>query len=190
MKGGVTFFGGPPEGSKSLVAMSVAKALTTGNPLFGKLKVIESSPVLWLGAEGGDNGLKIRCNAFRMTMGKRRFICRTLSQGVMLKLTDQNIESLVRQMNPVVILETAVRFGDGDEDSAADANQLAGTIFQLISMGARAVVAIHHARKNVKDTGASLEAILRGSSDFGAMADVVIAFMRDEKLYQDGKGPN
>jgi len=190
MKGGVTFFGGPPEGGKSLVGMSVAKALTTGKPLFGKLNVIEPSPVLWLAAEGGDNGLKIRCKKFRITPDKNKFICRTLNQGMMLSLDDQNIERLVRQMHPVVVLETVVRFGEGNEDSAADTNKLAGLIFHLISYGAKAVIAIHHARKNIKDTGASLEGILRGSSDFAAMADVVIAVMRDERSYRTGAGPN
>lgn len=190
MKGGVTFFGGSPEGGKSLVAMSIAKALTTGEPLFGKLQVVEPCPVLWLAAEGGDNGLKIRLRNFRITSDKNRFICRTLSQGAMLRLDDPHIEELVRWMNPVVILETAVRFGEGNEDSASDTNLLAGAIFSLISYGARAVVAIHHATKNLKQAGTSLQTILRGSSDFGALADVVIAVNRDERLYQYGTGPN
>lgn len=190
MKGGVTFFGGSPEGGKSLVAMSIAKALTTGEALFGKLQVVEPCPVLWLAAEGGDNGLKIRLRNFRITSDKNRFICRTLSQGAMLRLDDPHIKELVEWMHPVVILETAVRFGEGNEDSASDTNLLAGSIFSLISYGARAVVAIHHATKNLKQAGTSLQTILRGSSDFGALADVVIAVNRDERLYQYGTGPN
>jgi AAA domain-containing protein len=188
MKGGVTFFGGPPESAKSLIGMSVAKALTTGNPLFGKLKVTEPCPVLWLAAEGGDNGLKIRLQNFHITSDKNRFICRTLSQGAMLRLDDPHIKELVQWMNPVVILETAVRFGEGNEDSASDSNLLAGAIFNLISYGARAVIAIHHSTKNVKKD-VSLESGLRGSSDFGASADVVIIMLRDERLYNNGRGP-
>jgi hypothetical protein len=191
VKGAVTYFGGPPESAKSLIGMSVAKALTTGKPLFGKFKVTEPCPLLWLGAEGGDNGLKIRCKSFRITDDKTKFICRTLSQGSMLRLDDVNIQNLVQQMHPVVILETVVRFGDGDgnEDSATDANKIAGAVFQLISYGARAVIAIHHSTKAVKKD-VSLESGLRGSSDFGAQADVVIIMLRDDNLYRNGVGPN
>lgn len=142
MKGAVTFFGGPPESGKSLVAMSVAKSLSTGQPLFGKLKVVEPAPVLWLAAESGDSGLKIRCKDFRITNDKTKFVCRTLSQGPMLGLEDPNIETFVRKARPVVVLETAIRFGgDGDENSASDTNKIAGAVFHLISYGARAVKA-------------------------------------------------
>lgn len=190
MKNGVTFFGGPAEGGKSLVGMSTAKALVTGQALFGKFKVVETAPVLWLAAEGSDNGLKIRCKGFRIPNDKAKFISRTLSQGPMFGLDDDHIEKLVRNMEPVVVLETAVRFGEGDEDSAAETNKLAGAVFRLLTYGALAVIAFHHSRKDIRDKGVTLETVLRGSGDFGAMADVVIAVTRDERLYRGGDGPN
>lgn len=151
----------------------------------------EVIPVLYLAAEGGDNGLKLRCKNFGITNDKAKFICRTLSQGPMFGLDDPKIEALVRSMRPMVVLETMVRFGDGeDEDDAKESNKLAGALFRLISYGARAVIAIHHSRKDIKQKGASLELAVRGSGDYAAMADVIWTVVRDEKLYQDGTGPN
>jgi hypothetical protein len=189
---GVTLLCGLPKEGKSFIAMSMVKALTTGSPMFGnpRFSVPETVPVLYLAAESGDGQLKLRCEKFGITKDKSKFICRTLSQGPMFGLDDQNIESVIRTMRPVVFLETLIRFNDGtDEDNATESAKLAQAIFRLISLGARAVIAIHHSRKDVK-SNPTKEAAARGSGDTLAMADVVWLVMQDDKLFQGGKGPN
>jgi hypothetical protein len=94
-------------------------------------------------------------------------------------------------MKPYIVLETLVRFGDGeDEDDAKEANRLAKLIFRLIAWGAKGVLAIHHSRKDLKRGGVDLEKAVRGSGDYAAMADAIWVLVRDEYLYQQGKGTN
>ncbi len=190
---GATLICGLPKEGKSFLALSVAKALTTGKPLFGKpgFEVPEIVPVLYLAAESGDGALKLRCEKFGITKDKTRFISRTLSQGLMLGLDSPEIESVVRAMKPVVILETLIRFNEGkDEDDASENRKLADAIFRLIGLGARAVVGIHHSRKDLNKANPTKESAVRGSGDGLAMVDAVWLVMQDERLYQRGKGPN
>jgi hypothetical protein len=189
---GTTLFCGLPKEGKSFLALAVAKALTSGRPLFGnpRFSVPEIVPVVYLAAESGDGALKLRCEKFGITKDKTKFLSRTLTQGPMFGLDDLNIEQLVRAMRPVIVLETLIRFNEGtDEDDASENKKLAQAIFRLIALGARAVVGIHHSRKDVK-TNPTKEAAVRGSGDALAMVDAVWLVMQDEKLFQGGKGPN
>ena len=190
---GTTLICGLPKEGKSFLALSVAKALTSGKPLFGRLgfEVPEPVPVLYLAAESGDGALKLRCEKMGITKDKTQFICRTLSQGLMYGLDDPNIEALVKDMRPVVILETLIRFNDGtDEDSSTENRKLAENLFRLIAWGARAVIGIHHSRKDLNKANPTKEAAVRGSGDGLAMVDCVWLVMQDEKLFRGGKGPN
>jgi hypothetical protein len=190
---GTTLICGLPKEGKSFLALSVAKALTSGRPLFGnpRFSVPEIVPVLYLAAESGDGALKLRCEKFGITKDKTKFICRTLTQGPMFGLDDQNIEAVVRSFRPVVILETLIRFNDGtDEDDATESRKLAQAIFRLIAFGARAVIGIHHSRKDLNKSKPTKEAAVRGSGDGLAMVDAVWLVMQDERLFQQGKGPN
>ena len=190
---GTTLICGLPKEGKSFLALSVAKALTSGQPLFGRrgFEVPEIVPVLYLAAESGDGALKLRCDRFGITKDKTRFISRTLTQGPMLGLDDPDIQSVVRSMRPVIILETLIRFNDGnDEDDATENRKLAEALFRLIAWGARAVIGIHHSRKDLNKSNPTKEAAVRGSGDGLAMVDAVWLVMQDEKLHQRGKGPN
>lgn len=189
---GITLICGLPKEGKSFLALSVAKALTSGKPLFGnpRFSVPETVPVLYLAAESGDGALKLRCEKFGISKDKMKFIARTLTQGPMFGLDDSNIESVVRTMHPVVILETLIRFNEGtDEDDATESRKLAQAIFRLIAFGAKAVIGIHHSRKDVK-ANPTKESAVRGSGDSLAMTDAVWLVLQDEKLFQGGKGPN
>jgi hypothetical protein len=190
---GATLICGLPKEGKSFLALSVVKALTTGKPLFGRpgFEVPEIVPVLYLAAESGDGALKLRCQKMGITKDKTQFICRTLSQGPMFGLDDPELESAVRAIRPVVILETLIRFNDGkDEDDASENRKLAHAIFRLIALGARAVLGIHHSRKDLNKTNPTKESAVRGSGDGLAMVDAVWLVMQDERLYQRGKGSN
>jgi AAA domain len=190
---GTTIICGLPKEGKSFVALSIAKALTSGKPLFGrpKFSVPEIVPVLYLAAESGDGALKLRCEKMGITKDKTRFIARTLSQGPMFGLDDENIQNAVKAMRPVVILETLIRFNDGEnEDSSTENRKLAEAIFRLIAWGAKAVIGIHHSRKDLNKASPTKEAAVRGSGDGLAMVDAVWLVMQDEHIFQRGKGPN
>ena len=190
---GTTLICGLPKEGKSFLALSIAKALTTGRPLFNRhgFEVPEIVPVLYLAAESGDGALKLRCNKFGITEDKTRFIARTLTQGPMLGLNDSDIESVVKSMRPIIILETLIRFNDGkDEDDATENRKLAEALFRLIAWGARAVIGIHHSRKDLNKGNPSKESAVRGSGDGLAMVDAVWLVMQDERLCQKNKGPN
>jgi len=190
---GATIICGLPKEGKSFLALSIAKALTSGNPLFGrpKFSVPEITPVLYLAAESGDAALKLRCEKMGITKDKTRFLARTLSQGPMFGLDDENIQNAVKAMRPVVILETLIRFNDGtDEDSSSENKKLAEAIFRLIGWGAKVVIGIHHSRKDLNKANPSKEAAVRGSGDGLAMVDAVWLVMQDERLFKKGEGPN
>jgi AAA domain len=190
---GICLVCGLPKEGKSFFGLACAKALTEGRPLFGRpgFEVPEIVPVLYLAAESGDNALKLRCDKFDITHDKTRFIARTLTQGPMLGLNDPDIESLVKAMRPVVILESLVRFNDGkDEDDATENRKLAALLFRLIGWGAKAVIGLHHSKKDLNKSNPTKEFAVRGSGDGLAMVDVVWLLMQDEKLYQRGSGPN
>jgi hypothetical protein len=190
---GICLICGLPKEGKSFFGLACAKALTTGNPLFGRrgFEVPEIVPVLYLAAESGDGALKLRCDKFGITNDKSKFIARTLSQGPMFGLDDPNIESLVRTIRPIIILESLVRFNNGkDEDDATENRKLAEMLFRLIAWGAKAVIGLHHSRKDLNKGKPTKESAVRGSGDGLAMVDVVWLVMQDERLYQRGSGPN
>jgi hypothetical protein len=190
---GITLICGLPKEGKSWLALSVAKALTTGQPLFGKVgyEVPEPVPVLYLAAESGDGALKLRCERMKITKDKKMFLARTLSQGLMPTLDSSLIEEAIKDMRPVVVLETLIRFNDGtDEDSSTENRKLAEALFRLIALGAKAVVGIHHSRKDLDKKRPTKEAAVRGSGDGLAMVDAVWLVMQDSQLHQSGKGPN
>jgi len=76
-------------------------------------------------------------------------------------------------MRPVVILDTAIRFQEGDEQSSTQQAQGLGAKLFDYQGGAPLVIGMHHRKKDIGDTTPTLENTLRGTGDFGAMADCV-----------------
>jgi hypothetical protein len=99
------------------------------------------------------------------------------------------IQQLSVKHDVLVIVDTAVRFFRGGDENAAKENNLVRDSDMLRSIGAN-VLFLHHSPKSTKEAPAlTLENALRGTGDFGAMADFVYAFRRDEKLFAQGEGP-
>jgi hypothetical protein len=189
---GICFIGATPASGKTLVALSFAKAICTGKPLFGveKYKVKEPSQVVYLIPESGDHAFRKRCEAFGIPNDKRKFMARTISAGVPLELKDPILLEAVRQTKPVVFLDTASRFMKStDENAAAQNRQLVNDVISLLAAGAVTVVLVHHATKASADSAMTLENMLRGSSDLGAMCDQAYGIRKDAALYANGAGP-
>ena len=168
---GVTFLGALSGAGKTWFALSMAKALTTGRPFLDNYKVIEPVNVIYLVPEAGERSFRKRME--RMGINER-FLCRTMRDGV-IKLADSLLLSAVRELKPVVFLDTAIRFSgaESENSSSENAKGLANDIFALLRAGAPAVIGLHHRSKEAASQSMSLENVLRGTGDLGAMCDAV-----------------
>lgn len=193
MPKGVGFFGSLSGTGKTWVGLSVAKALTSGMPLWSMFPVKKPSAVLYLIPEASDASFKRRLGKMRITQDKHLFRYRTITQGITRPLSDPITVAMIQQLGAtrdvLVIVDTAVRFFRGGDENAAKENNLVQDSDMLRSMGAN-VLFLHHSPKATKDAAElTLENALRGTGDFGAMADFVYAFRRDEKAFAQGEGP-
>jgi hypothetical protein len=162
---GVTGLAAPVRERKSLIALNIAHALVTGEPLFDHFKVLKRpSRVLYLCPEVSLGPFTDRLKKIGLMdyVGETLF-CRTLSAEGQVPLSDLKEEL----PGSVVILDTAIRFIEGDESSSADVRKFADTAFALLRGGAESVLLLHHSPKSQGD-GMTLENALRGSGDLGA----------------------
>jgi hypothetical protein len=158
---------------KTLAMLSMAKALLNSHKrkLWHQFKVLETaSRVLYLIPESGITPFKERLKRFHLYhyLKDGRLLVRTLSKGPTPELSDPRI--LAAAKGAYVFLDPIIRFEEGDENDAADNQRLAQDIVALERAGARAVIAAHHSPKSFsKETVMTLENMLRGTGDIGAM---------------------
>ena len=193
MPKGVGFFGSLSGTGKTWCGLSVAKALSSGTPLWGVFPVKRKTAILYLVPEASDASFKRRLMKMRITQDRNLFRYRTITQGITRPLSDPVTVAMIQQLGAthdvLVIVDTAVRFFRGGDENAAKENNLVQDSDMLRSIGAN-VLFLHHSPKATKDAAElTLENVLRGSGDFGAMSDFVYGFRRDEKLFAQGEGP-
>jgi hypothetical protein len=167
MKEGVTAIAAPVRERKSLIALNIVHALLTGEKLFDHFEVVQKpTRVLYLCPEVslGPFTDRIRKIGLLDYVGDT-FFCRTLSADGHLSLKAP--ELLPALPGSVVILDTAIRFLEGDENSSQDVRTFADSIFALLRNGAESVVMLHHSPKDAGDL-MTLENAMRGSGDLGA----------------------
>jgi hypothetical protein len=188
---GITFIGALSGHGKTLLALSLVKSLTTGERFLGRWQPQDIIPCLYLTPESSGRAFKMRCRAFRIPDDPNLFLCRTVSEGMTLLLSDPILKKAIETMKPVVFLDTMIRFNKSADENAASANQqIADDMIALRGMGAIAIVGLHHSTKASANEELSLENCLRGTGDFSAVCDSVYAIRRDRQLYDDGNGPN
>jgi AAA domain/Domain of unknown function (DUF3854) len=169
---GITFIGGLSGHGKSFLLLSIVRSLLTGEKLFGHFPVQQpAEKVIYLSPEITLGSFKLRAEAFRLRpfIKTGQLIIRTLSAYPMLLLTDPAL--LLSARGADIFLDTAVRFMEGDESSSTDNDKgLADGMFHLLQSGARTIIAAHHSPKSFeKAEYMSLENVLRGTGDIGAM---------------------
>jgi hypothetical protein len=169
---GLSFLGAKAGVVKTWLGISEGLALRTGKPLLGVFPVPQQRHVLYLIPEMTERRFRNRCEKLRVDIHDSGFLVRTMNDGAPLPLNDPLLRNCVEKLQPVIFLDTAIRFGGGkEENSAADVSQgLINATYQLIKLGAPAVRALHHRAKDSSDDELSLENVLRGSGDFGAGA--------------------
>ena len=164
----ITALAAPVGQRKSLVALNVAHALCTNAPLFDHFKVVsQPTRVLYLCPEMGLRSFTYRVRKIGLLpyVGKTLF-CRTMSAPGFLELSEFTTEELA---GAVVILDTAVRYLKGDENSSEDMRVFAENVFRLMRDGAAAVLVLHHSAKGTKESSElTLENAMRGSGELGA----------------------
>lgn len=155
---------------KTWFALSMVKALTSGQKFLKRFDVPEPVNVIYLIPESGERSFRSRVDKMGIN---ERFLCRTMKDGI-LKLDHPLLKEAIKALRPVVFLDTAIRFATGEENSStANSTGLADAIFELLKAGAQAVIGLHHSPKSSADKFPSLENTLRGSGDIGAMCDSV-----------------
>jgi hypothetical protein len=164
--------GGLSGQAKTLLPLAINRALLTCEALFGYFEVPAAEhKTLYLIPEEGAAKFKRRLKLFGLLefMRDDSLLVRTLSKGPTVPLTDPGILHAAKGRH--VFLDTAVRFGTGDESSARDtADGLAQSIFSLEQAGAASIWGAHHSPKSFeKENYMKLENVLRGSGDIGAM---------------------
>jgi hypothetical protein len=169
-----TIIGGLAGQGKTLMLLSAAKALLIGkgHKLWNTFEVEEEEParVMYLIPESSRVPFKHRLKLFGiypyLAPDSERLTVRTLSKGPAPSLSDPRILQAANGSH--VLLDTAVRFGEWDENDVDRA--LGNNIVALLSAGARSVLAAHHAPKSfTKETVMTLENVLRGNGDIGAV---------------------
>jgi hypothetical protein len=164
---GVTAIAAPVRERKSLIALNIVHALVTGEKLFGHFEVVKKPErVLYLCPEVSLGPFTDRVKKIGLIdyVGES-FFYRTLSAEGSVRLDDPSLQLAVS--GSVVVLDTAIRFLEGDENSSKDVRAFADSIFALLRFGAEAVLLLHHSPKDMGDT-MTLENAMRGSGDMGA----------------------
>lgn len=164
---GVTAIAAPVRERKSLIALNIVHALLTGDKLFGHFEVIKKPErVLYLCPEVSLGPFTDRVKKIGLLdyVGQT-FFYRTLSAEGHLSLSRP--ELLQAMPGSVVVLDTGIRFLEGDENSSQDCRKFADGIFALLRHGAESVILLHHAPKASGEM-MTLENMMRGSGDLGA----------------------
>jgi hypothetical protein len=169
---GITLIGALAGHAKTMVMLAMVRALLDQTPLFNWDMFAVSRPcnrVLYLIPECGIGPFWARLKLFRLEehiRGERLFVS-TLSAKQQVLLTDPRLLKAAEGAD--IFLDTAVRFMNGEED-AESSRTFARTLFALQAAGARTITGAHHAPKGFGTSEQmTLENILRGSGDIGAM---------------------
>jgi hypothetical protein len=170
---GVTLLGGLAGHGKTLLMLAMAKALLEASPLFGYELFSVQRPaqrVVYLIPESSPGPFWSRIELFRLQQFVRsdHLLISTLSSRQRLSLDDPRLLRAVEGAD--IFLDTAVRFMNGSENDVESARPFADLLFRLLNAGARSITGAHHAPKGFEGQDhMTLENILRGSGDIGAM---------------------
>jgi hypothetical protein len=168
---GITLIGGLAGHGKTLCMLAMARALLEGGKLFHHFRVNKPAErVIYLIPEAGLSPFAARLKTFHLEdyVRDERLLFSTLSAKCSFSLTDPRLLEAAKGAD--VFLDTAIRFMEGDENSASEQRAFAESLFNLQRAGARTITGAHHSPKSFgRETSMTLENVLRGSGDIGAM---------------------
>jgi hypothetical protein len=149
----------------------------------GAFAVKEVMPCIYLVPEMSDRAVRRRIEKLGMPM-EDKFFCQTISDGI-IKLDDPTLKAAIKELNPVVFLDTAIRFSEAEsENSSSDISRsISQGVIRLRNWGARAVVCLHHSPKfSANEDFMTQENVLRGSGDIAAICDSIWGLRHDRRM--------
>ena len=169
---GVNLIGGLAGHGKTLFMLDMVSAMLNGFGLFDHFAVPRlSNKVLYLIPESSIGPFWTRIKLFRLEDHVRadRLLVRTLSSQQQIEgLSDPRILKAAEGAD--IYLDTAVRFMQGGENDVEPSRVFAASLFALLAAGARTITGAHHSPKSFETQDRmTLEGVLRGSGDIGAM---------------------
>ncbi len=168
---GIGLIGGLVGQGKTLLMLAMVRAMLEASLLFDYFKVTRpTTRVLYLIPESaiGPFWSRIKLFCLEQHVQADRLLVRTLSSKEQVALKDPRILKAAEGAD--IFLDTAVRFMDGAENDVENAKVFADTLFRLLAAGARTITGAHHAPKGFESQDRmTLENVLRGSGDIGAM---------------------
>jgi len=154
---------------KSFIALNMSHSLCSGEPLFGKFRVVRKAKrVLYLCPEMGLTGFTDRVKKIGLMpyVGDTFFYATMSLKDGVVRLPDLTPEEI---SEAVIFLDTAIRFVEGNENSSEDMKGLASDAFALIRNGAECVIFLCHSNKSMTSSGElTLENAMRGSGELSA----------------------
>lgn len=172
-EGGVTVIGGLAGHSKTFIQLCMAKALMEGSLLFGCELFSVPTPaqrILYLVPECGIGPFwaRLKLLGLEQFVKDDRLLIRTLSSPEQVGLTDARM--LKASEGAHIFLDSVVRFTTGCENDAEAARLFSDVLFRLLQVGAKSICGCHHSPKSFESADfPTLENVLRGSGDMGAM---------------------
>jgi archaellum biogenesis ATPase FlaH len=160
----IAMLAGPVATRKTILALNIAHASCTGEPLFGYFNVTSRPErVVYLCPEMGAASFvkRIKQIGLGQYISKSLFVQTMSDKPTMLDELDGELPGAV------VIVDSITRFIDGDENKSSDMREFAQKVFRLVNAGAT-VILLHHSKKG---SSGSLDDGLRGSSELAAFVD-------------------
>ena len=160
--------------SKTWTVLALIRMLLFGpGKLWGLFEVPNrAEKVIYLIPESSRTAIKHRLKLMGLydEIHTGRLRMRTLSKGPTVPLADA---ALLREVKGAhIVADTAIRFMHGmDDNSAAEvAEGLSEDFFGMLRAGAQTVIPLFHSPKSfLKETVMTLEGMIRGSAEFGAV---------------------
>lgn len=175
--GGVTALTGEPASFKSFLMQYLALCVSTGQPFLGRFNT-EKGRVLIIDEE---NQLRLIRERFEhLHADAAANICFLSQRGIKVDNTAvmDRLAKLIEEIDPtLIVLDSLVRFHSGEENSAKDMARFFEAIRPLVNER-RAVVFIHHHRKQFGFGRNSSPQNIRGSSDIPAAIECHLAVDR------------
>jgi RecA-family ATPase len=169
-EGTVSILGGYTGMGKSLVCLSIAGAILTGSPLWGKFPIKKSGPVILIDEENPWQILKDRARKFGFD-GKLPL--HLLKQNFRID-EPENLDKLLRNIKAIkpvmVIVDSLIRIHGKRENDASEMSEVMGSLRKIAESGT-SVLVIHHFNKG--DSPADQR--MRGSTDILGAVDVAYA---------------
>jgi hypothetical protein len=166
---------------KTLAALNIAFSLCSGERLFGKYEVSQKpARVLYLGPENGLISFSDRVNR----IGLRDYLGQTFFYATMSMPEHTPLGALQPEeiAGAAIIIDTAIRFTDGNENDATHMKEFAKQAFSLIRDKAACVIMLHHSPKGMTKTAEmTLENSFRGTGELSAFLSVALA-MRTQDM--------